>query len=158
MSANAQALTERIALMFGRSTYRDARAGPLTFPVRNPGTDDIVGAVGVVRRKCGHLVTNVLETHFGSTLMHAGELCREWDRQNPLTDYAAITLSRFGSKLAVRRFAGAKPRQADIADFAWMLKTRRASLDEAIARTEAWLTHLLDVGARELIVAMRGTR
>jgi len=151
----AKPIAERIAALMGKSAFRDIREG---FGGSAPAlTDqDVAAALGAVQRQHGELMVQALETFYGSTLMHEVALRRAWDRRTDGRAYAEVVLSRMGCALAVRQFAGADYPQAQISDYAWLIRVRREDLQAAISYAEDWLDAMMMEGRRALVEQLRG--
>jgi len=147
-------LTERVAAMLGKTTFRDVRNVRGGLAAHRLVDSDIAAALGIVQTRRGDIVVKAMETYYASTLVHEPELCREWDRRAQKPDYQSAVIDRTGAMLALRRFAGATYRQAELANYAWMIKARRAVLDEAIQRAHEWLQALLIQGNRDLLAVL----
>lgn len=141
---------EKIARMEGKTTYKDFRRGFSSRSLAEDSDADLKAALGMAQRQAGALAVLVLETRYGSTLSHERALRRAWDRQ--VRDYRAksgesrashtAAVQRMGGALAIRRLAGARMIQHEVAEYAWMLCVRRETLDEAMRAAGAWLDGL----------------
>lgn len=127
---------ERVARMVGSTTYRDFREA--VGASRGLDPDELLkGALGFVAAHAGDLAAYALETYYAGTLRHEGRLRLLWEKAKPDPDNVAF--SRIASALAIREFAGTRSTQADMAEWAWLVHSRRDTLERRIAETVAWL-------------------
>jgi len=153
---------EKIARMMGRTTFRDFRTG---FSPRSLAGDcdaDIKVALGIAQQRAGALAVQALETRYASTLVHESGLRRAWERKLRLdaggsgakrTPHAAA-VQRLSSALAIRRLAGSRMVQHDVADYAWLVCSRRETVEREMRACGAWLDELCGEGERAFLTAM----
>jgi hypothetical protein len=153
-------IEERIAEMFIRGSYRDVRDGcslPSFRPHRFP---EIATAMGMIRKQCGLSVLMALETYFAGTMIHEPALRRSWDSASRTGKierlrHEQIIVIRMGGTLAIRQLAGWKFSDREIAEYAWMIHTRRDHLYDSIRQAGAWLDGLWGTGTRALTSRFR---
>lgn len=146
-------IEERIAELFGTGC-RDPREGfggtgmVLT-------TSDVARALGNVATENGNLIPLVLETKYGSTLLHERDLCRAWEsfakKADPVMDKETIIFARIACTFAIRELAsGKKARTEILSHFAWLANVRRVSLEAGIWLVLSWFDDLVKVGEEAL--------
>lgn len=153
-------IEERIAALMGRSAFCDIREG--IGGTRSPGfTDqDVAAALGMVATAKGKLACLVLETHYGSTLVHLLPLLRAWE------DYAkvdaknrdATVINRFSAELAIREFASIRYGTPQLSHYAYLLQSRRERLQERMADVTRWLNDIREEALRELRASVQPAR
>lgn len=142
----ARPIQERIAALFGRTSYFDPRDGA---GGTGPGSirhSDVAAALGYVVREKGRISALTLETHYGSTLAHERELAKAWEAAaGGKKDYSNIVLTRFAGALAIRLFAGGPPYNTTMyADYAYLLFSRREALQQRVNEATRWLQGVHD--------------
>lgn len=148
MTHEERPIQERIAELFGRSSYFDPREGAGgTCPARIRHSD-VAAALGHVSRECGRPAALVLETQYGSTLTHERALSRAWESHDApdRRDQAAVVLSRFAGALAIRMLAGSRYSTSHYAEYAYLLFSRRETVQRRVAEASAWLQGQHDTG------------
>jgi hypothetical protein len=134
---------ERVARMAGSTTYRDF--GEAMGASSGTDPDDLLkGALGFVAAHGGDLAAYALETYYTGSLCHEKRLRALWDKQADNKD--AVALSRISCALAIRQFAGGRMSQTDVSDWAWLVHTRRDTLEKQVAEVLAWLDEARSVG------------
>lgn len=143
MSDKKKPIEERVAGMLTKSAYRDIRDG---FGGSTPAdlTDQhIAAAVGMVNTKLGKIAGMVLETHFGSTLMHLDPLLRAWEESQPRSKVREqVVLTRFGGELAIRELATTRYGAPALARYAYLICSRRERLQQRVDDANRWLNDL----------------
>lgn len=148
MTHEERPIQERIAELFGRSSYFDPREGAGgTCPARIRHSD-VAAALGHVSRECGRTAALVLETQYGSTLTHERALSRAWESHDApdRRDQSAVVLSRFACALAIRMLAGSRYTSSHFAEYAYLLFCRREAVQRRVAEAAAWLHGQHDTG------------
>lgn len=148
--------TEKIARMVGKTTYKDFREGFAMGTLPGDGDADIKGALGMAQRATSALAVQVLETRYASTLAHERVIRRAWDRHlndaakqlKVKRDSQTVARQRMAAALSIRQLAGAKMIHLDVAEYAWLMNTRRADMEEMMARCTVWLTDLCAAAER----------
>ena len=146
-------IEERIAELFGKGARDPREAFGGTGMVIT--TDDIARALGNIAIDNGTLIPLLLETKYGSTLMHERDLCRAWEtfakKEDPTMDKETVTFSRIACTFAIRELAtGKKAKSEIVTHFAWLAGVRRVSLEAAIWIVGSWFDELVQVGERAL--------
>lgn len=152
MNDKRKPVEERIAALIGKSAYVDLRDGlGGTCPLRIRD-QDIAAALGWVSKTVGKAAPMVLETHYGSTLIHEDALLRMWeDREHkPGQAREVVVVTRFAGALAIRQVAGAKHGVTQYAQYAYLIMSRRETLQARVTDAMAWLEEVRDTGLREL--------
>lgn len=150
-------IEERIAALMGKSAYCDVREG-VGGTLRGLSDQDLAAALGMVSVTHGVIAVKVLETHFGSTLIHLEALLRAWDEAEHERIKAAgrgmtredVALTRFGGELAIRELASVRYGTPQLAHYAYLLQSRRESLQLRRDDAARWLAELQDGALREL--------
>lgn len=145
-------IEERIASLMGKSAYVDLRDGVGgTNPLRLKD-QDIAAGLGVVSRLFGPVAAMVLETYYASTLTHSAAIRRAWDERErrPRQTATEITLTRFGCELAIREMAGHHFGTPELADYAYLIVSRRESLQRRKNDAFAWMDELRSSALIEL--------
>jgi hypothetical protein len=157
---------ERIAALMGNSSFIDLRDGVGgTNPMRVVH-QDIAAALGFVAARQGKIAALVLETHYGSTLLHEKELARAWEeseqeRRREVGWTPAredIVLTRFAGALAVRKLAGVKYCTTQYAEYAYLIFSRREALQRRVEDADRWLGDLLPIAKLEFARALSDAR
>lgn len=150
MNDKKRPIEERIAAMLGRTAYADIRDGTGgTCPLRIRD-QDIAAALGWVAQSVGKLAPLVLETFYGSTLMHQQALTRAWEAERHEAVRDQIVLTRMAGALAVRELAGAKHCTTEYAEYAYLIFSRREALQARVREASSWLEDLRSTGLRQL--------
>lgn len=153
MNDKIKPVEERIAELFGKTTYRDFRDG---FGGTRSGLTslDVAHALGGISTDEGELIPLVLETHYAMTLRHERELCEGWnrffDKTDPHADKQDKSFSRLACALAVRELAGVKHTDSNFAHYAWIACTRKQSLKAAVWLIASWFDDLCTVGTKAI--------
>lgn len=132
---------ERIAALMGKSAYVDLRDGVGGTNPLKLTDQDLAAAIGYVSHLRGRLAALVLETYYGSTLIHEQAIQRAWEdrERKPGDSREAIVLMRFGGMLAIHQLAGAKITTPMLAGYAFLIHSRRESLQDKMRAAYAWL-------------------
>lgn len=146
-----QPICERVAEMFGKTSFRDIRDGfggtpQLSIP-------SVATALGLVQQRRGELAVQVLETYYGSTLIHERDLRRAWDATGKDREYSSTVLVRMGAALAIRRFAGMDYTSEQLGEYAWIIRQRKDTLQGAVRVAKDWLDDLWMQGLGDLRAA-----
>lgn len=143
---------ERIAALMGKTSYVDLREGLGGTTGVRLTDQDIAAALGMVASVRGRVAMLVLETYYGSTLLHEKALQRAWeDRERRKGDERdRIVLTRFAGALSIRQFAGATFTTTHFAEYAYLLCSRRELLQERVAQATSWLVGERDGALRAL--------
>jgi hypothetical protein len=136
-------IEERIAALMGRSAYRDFRDG-LGGGAASVSDQDIAGAIGAAARAIGRPAIWALETHYGSTLLHQQALLRAWEERErkPGDTREQIVIMRFAGALAIQQAAGGKVPSTAYAEYAYLIFSRRETLERRVREAAAWLDDL----------------
>jgi len=134
-------IEERIAALMGRSGFVDFREGFGGTRGAAYSDQDIAAALGAVSEQHGRLAPLVLETYFGSTMIHAPTLRRAWEDQERKKDDTRerIVLTRFAGELAIRQLGGAKHCSTQYAEYAYLIFSRREALQQRVKDAGTWL-------------------
>lgn len=159
-------ITERIASLLGKGAYCDAREGFSMATTRFGLSDqDLAAALGLVAIATGPLAVKVMETHYGSSLIHLEALLRAWDEHhhNWWKERGGRTreetcLARFGGELAIRELASVRYGTPQLAHFAYLLQSRRETLQLRKDDAFNWLRGLLFLAEAELHEVVREKR
>lgn len=150
-------IEERIAALMGKSAHVDLNDGVGgTSPLRIRDSD-VAAALGAVSHIQGKHSAMVLETKFGSTLIHADDLLRLWERKAnvPFSDRAGTVLARFAGALGIRQYAGMVIMGGAYTEYAYLIFTRREALQTRVAEVTAWLEGMEAEALREFRVQLR---
>jgi hypothetical protein len=159
-------ITERIASLMGKGAYCDAREGFSMATTRFGLSDqDLAAALGMVAAAKGSLAVKVMETHYGSSLLHLEALLRAWDEHehDRAKDHGGRTrdevcLTRFGGELAIRELASIRYGTPQLAHFAYLLQSRRETLQLRKDDAFNWLREQLFMAEAELHEVVREKR
>ena len=153
MSATA----EKVARMFGKTAYKDFRDGFGTLNCLDADSDSsIKGSLGIAQKNCGAIAVMALETHYAATLAYERELRRAWDVHCGIAkDPNSYPVRRLGVSIAIRQHAHVPMSQREIVEWAWVLRTRRETVEDAIRDAMIWLEDLTSRAASAFIAAMR---
>lgn len=153
----AKPIAERIASMFGRTSYFDPREGTGGTSPSRLKHSDVAAALGYVAREKGRISALVLETKYGSTLMHERELSKAWERHAsvPMRNQHDVVLCRFAGALAIRQLAGTTYTSTMYAEYAYLLYSRREALQNRVDEAVSWLNGLHDEALNEFRRVMR---
>lgn len=152
IEARRRPIEERIAALMGKSSFVDFRDGiGGTNPLRLRDSD-VAAALGAVSRKQGPLAAMVLETYYGSTILHLRALNRAWDQKErqPKQAKEAISLTRMAGEMAVLEMAGRTIGREDLEHYAYLMFCRRDDLIARKADAYAWMDGLRSEALREL--------
>lgn len=152
-------IEERIAALMGKTSYCDIREG-FGGSARGLSDQDVAAALGLVVKAQGSLAVKVLETHYGSTLIHLEALLRAWDEHEHVKGATRehVALTRFGGELAIRELASIRYGTPQLAHYAYLLQSRRESLQQRRDDAGRWLHNLRDNALLELRRCMRDGR
>ena len=150
MTEKTRPIEERIASLFGQTSYKELRQG--TGGVPSLCVLDVAGAVGIVGTRQGKVAVMALETAYGSTDVHAEKLMRAWeDHERDAGRAQNLRLTRWGGYLAARELAGIRVSRTLLATFSYLNDTgRRENLDDAISAALRWLMERRDDALCEL--------
>lgn len=160
-------ITERIASLLGKGAYCDAREGFSIATTRFGLSDqDLAAALGMVASTKGGLAVKVMETHYGSSLLHLEALLRAWDEHEHDRAKAngggrtreETCLARFGGELAIRELASVRYGTPQLAHFAYLIQSRRETLQMRKDDAFNWLRGLLFEAEAELHEVVREGR
>lgn len=157
MNDKKRPIEERIAAMIGRTAYSDLREGTGGTSPARIRDQDIAAALGMVSREVGKLAPLVLETYYGSTLIHQRALTRAWEEQQGCTVRDEIVISRMAGALAVREMAGVRHCSTEYAEYAYLIFSRREALQDRVKAAGAWLDGIRSAGLAELRRCLRDT-
>jgi hypothetical protein len=152
---NARA--EKVARMFGKTTYKDFRQGFAQVNCLDADPDsDIKVALGIVQHRHGHTALMALETFYASTLDHERELRRAWDTFCGVPDDPQrYPIRRLGCSIAIREHAHVPMSQREVKEWAWMLHTRSETVDAAIRAAMIWLENLTTAATATFVATLR---
>lgn len=155
--ANDTKVEKRVAKLFGRTAYRDIRDGFGGSQTADLTDQDVAAALGMVVQRRGRIAALVLETHYGSTMMHARTLSREWAGREcrPGDTYQRITLTRLAGETAIRELAGYRYGATEFEELAWLAQSRRDALQQRHKEAAGWLADILDAALRDLRRTLR---
>lgn len=153
----ARPIQERIAALFGRTSYFDPRDGAGGTSPSSIKNSDVAAALGFVAKERGRVAALVLETKYGSTLMHERELAKAWEKQAavPMRNQHEVVLCRFAGALAIRQLAGTTYTSTMYAEYAYLLYSRREALQRRVGEAASWLNGLHDDALGEFRRVMR---
>jgi hypothetical protein len=145
-------IEERIAALMGKTAYCDLRDGVGGTSPLQMRDSDIAAALGMVSSTKGPLPAMVLETHYGSTLVHKAKIARVWEDEErvPGEPREQTCLTRFGAELAIREFAGIRYGTPQLAEYAHLIVSRRESLHARVKACGQWLEGWRTAGLQEL--------
>lgn len=148
---------ERIAALMGKGAYVDFRQGLGGTHALRLTDQDIAAGLGMVANTHGRTAILVLETYYGSTLLHEKVLQRTWeDRERQKGDTREqVVLTRFGGALAIRKFAGATIGTTHYAEYAYLIYSRRELLQNRVNEAVSWLEGERDAALRALRKILR---
>lgn len=138
--------TERVARLEGVTTYRDPRDG-FSFGSANGLTDqDVAAAIALSRARredgtpdpndCG---PECLETYYGSTQRHRRILVLAYMRAHDFREsMVEIIIRRMAATLAAQQLAGMTFSRSQWMEYAYIVRTRRDTLEEAAKRAMDW--------------------
>lgn len=143
---------ERIAALMGKSAYVDLREGFGGTHAARLTDQDIAACLAMVATTHGKTAMLVLETYYGSTLLHEKALQRSWEDQERRKGDTRerIVLTRFGGALAIRKFAGATYNTTHFAEYAYLICSRREVLQARVNEAASWLEGERDTALRAL--------
>lgn len=153
----AKPIEERIAALLGRTAYCDLRDGVGgTSPMRIRDSD-VAAALGMVSVQKGPIAAWVLETHYGATLMHKPRIRQAWEEHEivPGEPRERTCLTRFGGELAIRELAGIKYGTPQLAEYAYLIVSRRETLHDRVRAAAAWLEGIRTEALGDLRRVMR---
>lgn len=152
-------IEERIAALMGRSSFCDIRDGIGGTGAPTFTDQDVAAALGMVQSVKGKLACLVLETHYGSTLKHAETILRAWDDREyrPGRHRQDVVLTRFGGELAIRELASIRYGTPQLAQYAYLIYSRREELQRRMQDASRWLHGIRDDALRELRARARDT-
>lgn len=151
----AKPVQERIAALFGRTSYFDPRDGAGGTSPTSIRHSDVAAALGYVAREKGRIAALVLETHYGSTLAHERELSKAWEAHVNVREYGAVVLTRFAGALAIRQVAGITHTTTQYAEYAYLLFSRREALQQRVDEARRWLMTVHDEALGEFRRVLR---
>lgn len=159
MNANIRPVEERIASLIGRTAYVDLREGlGGTCPLRIRD-QDIAAALGWVSQTHGRITAAALETYYGSTLLHYRTLMAAWESREGeggrLDSRGQLALARMAGSLAIHQLAGAKHGTTEYAEYAYLIVSRRDTLQARVREASSWLDELRHTGLCELRSKLR---
>jgi hypothetical protein len=148
---------EKVARMFGKTTYKDFRQGFAQVSRLDADSDsDLKSALGIAQTRVGEVAIMALETHYASTLEYQRELRRAWDVHcGPPDSDVQYPVRRLGVSLAIIEHAGRVTSQREVKEWAWMLRTRSETIDEAIRAAMIWLEGITSSATRAFLDALR---
>jgi hypothetical protein len=156
MSAVQDRKAESIALMLGKTAYRDLRNGFATVTRIEDSDMAIKAALGIAQNRAGIVPVKAMETKYASTLMHERLLRRAYDVAMPKPDDPGFyAVQRMAASLAIRRHAGLKIGRDEVAEYAWILHVRRESLDIALHTAGSWLEEITFTAVAHFTKALR---
>lgn len=138
--------TERVARLEGVTTYRDPRDG-FSFGSAHGLTDqDVAAAIALSRERrddgkpdandCG---PECLETYYGSTQRHRRILVLAYMRAHDFRESMVdIIVRRMGATLAAQQLAGVTFTRSQWEEYAYIVRTRRNTLEEATKKALYW--------------------
>ncbi|QEE24572.1 hypothetical protein CS053_08685 [Rhodanobacter glycinis] len=156
MSTVAERKAESIALMLGKTAYRDLRNGFSTVTRIDDSDMTIKAALGAAQRRAGIIPVKAMETKYASTLMHERLLRRAYDAasQKP-EDPTFYAVRRMAVSIAIRQHAGLKIGRDEMTEYAWILHVRRETLDGALHRAGSWLEEITFTALAHFTKALR---
>lgn len=150
-------IEERIAALLGKSSYVDLRDGlGGTCPLRIRD-QDIAAALGWVSQRVGKLGPLVLETHYGSTLIHKPAIRQAWEERErkPGQTREQVVVTRFAGELATRQLASFKYTSTDYAELSYLIFSRRETLQLRVRDAASWLDGIRDTALVEMRRSLR---
>lgn len=156
MSIVADRKAESIALMMGRTAYRDFRNGFASVQRLDDPDAKIKIALGLVQRRTGAVPVKAMETRYASTLIHERFLRRAYDLLPGVAeDVPQRAVHRMAVTLAIRRHAGIKFGRDEIEEYAWIMRVRRETLDHAFKRAGSWLEEVTFDAVARFLAALK---
>lgn len=156
MSAISERKAESIALMLGKTSYRDLRNGFSSVTRIEDSDMAIKAALGAAQRLAGIVPVKAMETKYASTLMHERLLRRAYDEAIPKpADEGFYAVQRMSAALAIRRHAGMKLGRDEIREYAWILHVRSETLERTIRNAGSWLEEITFTATAHFIRALR---
>lgn len=145
-------IEERIAGMLVRGSFRDIRDGFGGSVPPDLTAQDLAAALGMVATTHGRVSCEVLETHYGSTLMHLESLLRAWEEREHASGRTRdeVVLSRFSGELAIRELASIHYGTPQLAHYAYLIFSRRERLQARMQDASGWLHDIRDQALIEL--------
>ena len=152
MSATA----EKIARMHGKTTYKDFRQGfAKVVPIDADSDSSLKAALSYAQTATSELAVMALQTRYASTLEYQRELRRAWDAHcGQAKDPQYYPVRRLGCSLAIIEHAGRVASQREVKEWAWMLRTRSETIDDAIRQAIIWLDELTNSAERAFLAAL----
>src|SRR5688500_13997286 len=150
-------IEERIAALMGRSAFCDIREGVGGTAGAGLTDQDVAAALVMVVESTGRLSCMALETHYGSTLLHLESLLRAWDEREHVKGASreSVALTRFGGELAIREFASVRSGTPQLAHYAYLICSRRESLQQRKDDALRWLEGMKENALFSLKLAVR---
>lgn len=149
--------TERIARMAGKTTFRDFREGFGGGLSTHDSDADIKAALGMARSKVGALPVQILETRYASSLQYERDLRWALDRMlkdEGSRDSHGIAVQRMSAALAIRKFAGARMIQNEVAAYAWLVHCHRLVIEAYMHRCNDWMNDHCEKAKKAFLKAM----
>jgi hypothetical protein len=149
-------MVERIAGLDVKSSFRDIREGFGGTTGVKVTDQDIAAALGVVKTRCGKLAAYVLETYYGSILLHEHRLRAAWAEysETPADPAADRIRNRVAAALAIREFAGAANPTSLLAEWGLIADEPEERLRKRVRNTLAWLEGVRGEAYREFVRAV----
>jgi hypothetical protein len=148
MSMRAQ----RIAIMMGRTAYRDLRQG-FGGGLAYDSDADIKCAWGEMAHRCGPVCEQAFITKYASSLRNEPALRRAWWTHAKGAfasrgDRGAVHIYRIAGSLAVRQLAGLKIGSEMLREWAWLAHTSQPYFAEIVGAATYWLEDRASVAKR----------
>jgi len=157
MNDKKRPIEERIAALMGKTAFRDIREGIGGTGAPSLTDQDVAAALGMVVERRGRVACLALETRYGSTLVHLESLLRAWDEREHVAGQTRETkaLTRFGGELAIRELASIRYGTPQLAHYAYLICSRRESLQQRRDDALRWLNGLVSDALGELRICVR---
>lgn len=139
MSKQAQ----RIAIMMGRTAYRDLREG-FGGGLAYDSDADIKCAWGEMAHRCGQVCEQAFITKYTSSLRDEPALRRAWWAHAKQAfasrgDRGAVHVYRIAGSLAIRQLAGLKMGSEMLREWAWLAHTSQPYFEAIVEAATRWM-------------------
>lgn len=149
MTEKTKPIEERIARMFGRTSYCDLRDG-VGGGAPDLSTSDVAAAVGMVAQAIGVHAIMALETACAGTDVHFDALQRAWVVHRAPVGEKDLRRYRWGVYFALLDLKGQRVSRTLVEAIAYNNQMRRATLDDETKEAGHWLSGLRDEAIRQL--------
>ena len=153
-------IEERIAALMGKTAYRDIRDGFGGGDPRKLGDKAVAAALGFVSREQGRIAPMVLETYYGSTIMHLDVIHRAWESKEapgPMPHEITVRM-RMACEIAVRELSGLEFTRSHFEHLAYLGEVSRIALERRTNDAAAWLEGIKSAALASLRARLRNFR